>query len=170
MSALLERRTIFSIFGFRKGAIDNIGNLTACGDLHDLLFEKAKGEELGLAGRPIVPRNFDQSVVRRRAKCRFLEGSKPRPDRKPHGLHLIAPHVDVSPLFESECEHGLAVIKSSRANLEAGLLKQKAFFELPRFALRTLESGAPGKLRRCEAAGRSQSPSRGIPNCLHIPR
>jgi hypothetical protein len=60
----------------------------------------------------------------------------------------------VCALFEGKCEHGLAVIKSSRANLEAGLLKQKAFFELPRFALSTLESGAPGKLRRCEAAGR----------------
>jgi hypothetical protein len=60
----------------------------------------------------------------------------------------------VSPLFEGECEHDLAVIKNRRTNLEAGLLEQEAFVELPRFALGTPESGTPGKLRRCEAAGR----------------
>ena len=30
-----------------------------------------------------MPRNFDQSVVRRPAKRRLLERSKPRPDRSP---------------------------------------------------------------------------------------
>jgi hypothetical protein len=59
----------------------------------------------------------------------------------------------MSTLFEGESEHNLAVIKNSRANLDAGLLEQKAFIALPRFALGTLEPGAPGKLRRCEAAG-----------------
>ena len=94
-----------------------------------------------------MPRNFDQSVVRRPAKRRVLESSKPRPDRKPHRLHLIAPHIDVSPLFEREGEDDLAVIEYSRTNLEARLLKQKAFIALLRFALKTLEPGAAGKLR-----------------------
>ena len=52
----------------------------------------------------------------------------------------------MSPLFQGECEHDLAVIKNRRTNLEAGLLKQKAFIALLRFALKTLEPGA-GKLR-----------------------
>ena len=64
---------------------------------------------------------------------RLLERSKPRPDRKPHGLHLVAPDVDVGALFEGESEHNLAVIEKCRANLEVGLLKQKALIALPRF-------------------------------------
>jgi hypothetical protein len=38
-----EANDLFDIL-VRKGAIDDIGNLRAYGDLHDLLFEKAKGE------------------------------------------------------------------------------------------------------------------------------
>jgi len=70
--------------------------------------------------------NFDQCVVRRPANRGFLKGPKPGPDRKAHGLHLIAPHVDVCALFEGKCEHGLAVIKKRRTNLEVGLLEENS--------------------------------------------
>jgi hypothetical protein len=66
---------------------------------------------------------------------------------------LIAPHVDVCALFEGKCEHGLAVIKKRRTNLEAGLLEEKAFIALPRSALEALEPGRAGKRRRCEITG-----------------
>ena len=62
----------------------------------------------------------------------------------------LAPHVDVCALFEGKCEHGIAVIKKRRTNLEAGLLEKKAFIALPRSALEALEPGRAGKRRRCE--------------------
>src|SRR5262245_27442188 len=56
----------------RIGAIDDIGNLTASGDFHDLLFEMAKRQGCGIAGVLITPRNADQSVVRRNLKFRGM--------------------------------------------------------------------------------------------------
>jgi hypothetical protein len=146
ISIFREPNDLFNV-RVRVGAIHNVGNLTARGDFHDLLFEIAKWKERGVVEGPIMPRNFNQSVVRRPAKRRVLKNSKPRPDRKPHGLHLIAPHIDVSPLFEGKCEDDLAVIEYSRTDLEAGLLEQEAFIALLRFALKALEPGAAGKLR-----------------------
>jgi len=49
----------------------------------------------------------------------------------------------VSPLFEREGEDDLTVIEYCRTNLEARLLKQKAFIALLRFALKTLEPVQP---------------------------
>ena len=119
VSVFRELSDLFDV-RVRKGAIDNIGNLTACGDLHNLLFEKAKGENAALPEVPIMPCDIDQSAVRGAAKHRFLEVPKPRSDRKPHRLDLIAPYVDVSPLFERKGKDELTVVKYRRANLEAG--------------------------------------------------
>jgi hypothetical protein len=58
ISILREPNDLFNV-RVRIGAIDNVGNLTARGDFHDLLFEMAKGEERGLVGGPITPCNFD---------------------------------------------------------------------------------------------------------------
>src|SRR5262249_19320364 len=41
-----------------KGTIDNIGNLTARSDFHDLVFEIAKGKGRRLAGARFAPRNL----------------------------------------------------------------------------------------------------------------
>src|SRR5271167_2235846 len=101
---------------------------------------------------PITPCDIDESVVRSAAKRRLLEGAQPRPDGKSHGLHLVAPHVDVSPLFERESEHGHTVINVRCANLKARLLQQKAPIALPSFTLGARETGAPGKRRRRVAA------------------
>jgi hypothetical protein len=76
VSILREPSDLFDV-RVCKGAIDNVGNLTASCDFHDLLFEMAKGEERGLVGGPITPRNFDQSVVRCPARrCLLLSVSR----------------------------------------------------------------------------------------------
>jgi hypothetical protein len=51
---LREPNDLFNV-RIRKGAIDDIGNLTASGDFPDLLFEKAKGKGHGIVGVPITP-------------------------------------------------------------------------------------------------------------------
>jgi hypothetical protein len=54
VSVLHEPNDLFDV-RVRKGAIDNLSNLTARGDLHDLLFEIAEGKERGLI--PFSPKD-----------------------------------------------------------------------------------------------------------------
>src|SRR5579883_1660446 len=106
----------------RKAAINNIGELAASDDLHDLPFEMAKGKGRQVALLTVLPLNLDQSIVRGAADNRVLETPKPWPDRKPHGLGFVAPDIDMSPFFECKCKHGFPMIEGHRANLKAGLL------------------------------------------------
>jgi hypothetical protein len=62
----------------RKGAIDNIGNLSPSGDFHNLSSEKSHWERGGPAQVPIAPCNIDQGVVRRAAKRRLLKRTTPK--------------------------------------------------------------------------------------------
>jgi len=144
-----ELHDLFNI-SVRKGAIDNIGDLASRGDFHDLLLKQAKRESGRLLELPITPCDIDESIIVRAAKRRLLERTQPRPDDQPHGLDLVAPHVDLSPLFEGEGEHGHAVVERGRADLDAGLLEQESVGALRRFAIGTLKARAPGELRRCQ--------------------
>jgi hypothetical protein len=67
-----------------------------------------------------------------------------------HRLYLVVPDVNVGPLLEGESDHGLAMVKTGRANLQARLPEQKASFALLRFDLEALEPVAAGKRRRYE--------------------
>ena len=143
------------LFGIRirKGAIDDIDDFAPRGDFHDIFLQQAKRKGGGLFGLGVTPGDIDKSVVVRAAEGRLLECAEPWPDSEPHGLDLVAPHVDLSPLLEGESEHRHAMVQRDRADLHAELLEDEAVAALPLFAIGAMEARVSGELRGLQAAG-----------------
>ncbi len=77
-----------------------------------------------------MPRNFDQSVVRRPAKRRLLERSKPRPDRSPMVSTLLRHTLMLSSERQS-CRDRTVLVPSRHLHTSTmkGLFQHRSRFQ-----------------------------------------